>query len=330
MCARSLYFVGPKTVRLESRPTPDPAPDELLVESRHSLVSAGTELLVYRGDAPTDLSADETIDALDGDLDFPLKYGYAVVGDVVATGRDVADTWLGRTVFAFNPHETHFTARPDDLCSIPDGVTPETATFLPNAETAVNLVLDGAPRIGERVVVFGAGVVGLLTAAALAAFPLDTLAVVDPLASRREVAARLGVDETVAPSELDSISNSADLVFELSGSPSALDDAISLVGYDGRVVVGSWYGRKRADIDLGGQFHRGRVSLVSSQVSTISPDLRGRWTPERRIDTAWEHLRRIGVGEFVTHRIPFSDADRAYELLDGSPERTLGVLLTYD
>lgn len=332
MSAQSLYFVEPRTVSLQSREVPDPDPEEVLVETRVSLVSAGTELLVYRGDAPDDLSADEAIDALDGDLAFPLQYGYAAVGDVIAVGGEVSSAWRGRTVFAFNPHESHFVAPPDDLVPVPDEITVETAAFLPNAETAANLALDGNPRLGERVVVLGAGVVGLLTAAVLAEFPLERLTVVDPVAARRSIAARLGADEVFDPEtarDRRADRDDADIAFELTGSPDALDDAIDLVGYDGRVIVGSWYGRKRVDANLGGHFHRGRVSLISSQVSTIAPELRGRWTKSRRLDAAWDRLRRVDASEFVTHRMPFEEADRAYELLDGGPENALGVLLSY-
>lgn len=331
VAARSLHFVGPRTVDVRAHPVPEPAEGEVLVESRTSLVSAGTELMIYRGEAPDGLPADETIDALAGDLSFPLQYGYALVGEVEAVGGDVPPGWTGRRVFVFNPHESHVVADADALMPVPDDVGTERAAFVPIAETAVNLVLDGAPRIGERVVVFGAGLVGLFAVAALGQFPLDDLTVVEPVESRRALALELGADVAIPPGELDEADlGDADLVFELSGSPAALDDAVGVAGYDARVVVGSWYGAKRADLDLGGRFHRERIELVSSQVSTIDPSLRGRWDTERRMALAWDQLRDVPVDEFVTHRVPIADAGRAYELLDSDPESALGVLLTYE
>lgn len=355
--ARSLRFVGPREVRVEEWAVPDPGPGEVLVETAVSLVSAGTELLVYRDRAPDDIPADAALDALDGDLDFPLRYGYAAVGEVVRTGREVDPDWEGRTVFAFNPHESHFTAEPAALVPVPDGVDPETAAFLPNAETAVNLALDGRPRVGERVVVFGAGIVGLLTTLVLGEFPLARLVTVEPVLERRSLATRLGADGAVDPAALGGDESrlpddaagmvgtageasgnvadgagppGADLAYELSGDPDTLDAAVDAVGYDGRVVVGSWYGEKRADVDLGGRFHRDRVELVASQVSTLDPSLRGRWTKERRLDVAAEYLRRFEADDLVTHRFPVAEADRAYDLLDGGPENALGVLFTYE
>ena len=332
---RTLYFAGPRTVRVESESVPDPGPDEVLVETRVSAVSSGTELLLYRGEMPRGLEADTTIEALDGDLSYPMKYGYAAVGDVVALGADVEERWQDQTVFAFNPHESHFTSSPAALHPVPEGVSPSTAALLPTAETATTLVLDGQPRVGERVVVFGAGMVGLTTTSVLASFPLERLTVVEPDARRREMAAALGADETLTPEEAGAVGErddpaGADLAYELSGRPETLDDAIDVVGYDGRVVVGSWYGRKRAETDLGGFFHRNRIDVSSSQVSTLAPELRGRWTTDRRLGVAWDRLSELRTEQLVTHRIGIENATEAYHLLDGGPENALQILLTYE
>lgn len=333
MDRRSLYFTEPRETELR-RTTFEPADDEVVVETRVSAINGGTELLLYRGEAPTDLPADETIDALVGDLSFPLRYGYAAVGEVISTGEAIATDWTGQRVFAFNAHETRFATRPDALVPLPDDVTSDTAAVLPSVETATSLVIDGRPRIGERVVVFGAGVVGLCTIGVLSEFPLERLVAVDPIADRREHALRMGADETVIPDEIsieidEWASDGADLVYELSGQPKGLDDAISVTGYDSRVIVGSWYGIKRAPLDLGTDFHRDRITIESSQVSTLSPESRGRWTKARRMDTALDRLRALPVESLVTHRIPFTDAPSAYRLLDERIDSPLQVLLTY-
>ncbi|WP_259519796.1 zinc-binding alcohol dehydrogenase [Halanaeroarchaeum sp. HSR-CO] len=332
---RSLYFTAPgETAIQESRVTA--AEDEVLVETTVSAVSAGTELLIYRDEAPGSLEADATIDALDGDLSYPVKYGYATVGTVTETGRSVDDDWRGRSVFAFNPHESRFAATPDSLIPVPEGLPVESMALFPSVETATSLVIDGRPRIGERVVVFGAGIVGLCTVDLLSSFPLGRLTVVEPLEQRREHARELGADRAIAPAEVrtelefDGDPAGADLVYELSGNPAALDDALDVTGYDSRVIVGSWYGTKRADIDLGADFHRDRVSIESSQVSTLAPDSRGRFTRDRRAAVALDRLRTMDTDSLITHRIPFAEADAAYHLLDRRPEAAIQVLLTYE
>lgn len=334
MSGRALYFTAPGEVTIRENSVEAPTADETVVETSVSGISAGSELLVYRGDAPSGMVADDTIDALDEDLSFPLRYGYAAVGEVVETGAEPSDEWLGQSVFAFAPHGTHFKRDPADLVEVPDDVSSEAATLLPSIETATNLVLDGTPRVGERVVVFGAGIIGLCTTHVLSSFPLSELVVVDPIAKRRDLAEQFGASAAVEPAAVESTvdgwdADGADLVYELSGQPETLDDAVDIVGYDGRVIVGSWYGTKRAPLELGGRFHRDRIAVESSQVSTLNPDLRGRWDKRRRLETAMDNLRELAVEDLISHRIPFDDAPRAYRLLDGNPESALQVLLTY-
>ncbi|ACM56124.1 zinc-dependent alcohol dehydrogenase [Halorubrum lacusprofundi] len=338
MTDTALYFTAPETVEVRETAVGPPAADELLVDTRASAISAGTELLVYRDQTPADLPADETLDALDGDLSYPLRYGYAASGVVREVGSDVDPNWVGRSVFSFVPHQTSFCATPDSVVALPPETTPAAGSLLPSVETATNIVLDAAPRLGERVVVFGAGVIGLCVTRLLAAFPLESLVVVDPIERRRALAAEFGADRTTTPTELgdadpagaDLAVDGADLAIELSGQPSALDDAIGVVGYDARIVVGSWYGTKREPIDLGGRFHRNRIDIVSSQVSTISPELRGRWDRDRRMDAALDRLDWIPADELITHRIPFERAPEAYELLDSAPDDAVQVILEYE
>lgn len=331
MSESALYFTAPRTVESRSIDAARPAPDEVCVETQASAISAGTELLVYRDEIPAETPIDDVLSAFDGDFSYPLRYGYSAVGRVVDCGSRVADDWLGRAVFAFRPHQTYFTATPDELVTLDNDVDPAHATLLPTVETATNLVLDAAPLLGERVVVFGAGVVGLSTTRLLANFPLAELVVVDPIAHRRAVAREFGADRVVDPSgDTNVLDADFDLAIELSGQPDVLNNAVDAVGYDGRVVVGSWYGSKRTPVDFGGRFHRNRTEIISSQVSTIAPKLRGRWDRERRFETARTWLSHLDCERLISHRIPFEQAADAYKLLDSSPESTLQVVLSYE
>lgn len=334
MTARSLLFTGPREVTVREVSVGEPGPEELLVEASVSAISPGTELLVYRGEAPTEITADLSIDALSGQLTFPTRYGYATVGNVIDAGRAVRE-WVGRRVFAFHPHQSRFCLSVDDVVHPPTDMPTETVSLLAAAETATNFLLDGEPRIGERVVVFGAGAIGLSTTRLLAEYPLESLVVVEPIPERRELAGSFGADRAIHPDDAtalfdDSEPSGADLVFELSGEPATLDTALSTVGYDGRIVVGSWYGSKPAMLDLGGSFHRDRISIVSSQVSTLSPRFRGRLTRDRRREIALDCLRLIDTETLVTHRFSIREGASAYEQLDTEPAETLQVLFTYE
>jgi 2-desacetyl-2-hydroxyethyl bacteriochlorophyllide A dehydrogenase len=328
--AKALFFTAPRKAEIREIPLPSLKEDEVLVETVCSAISAGTEMLVYRGEFP---QLKDVHDTVSSELKYPLAYGYACVGRVREIGKEVNSEWLNRMVFAFHPHASQFIVNPDYIIPIPHSLSPENACFLPNMETAVNLVQDGAPILGERVLVLGQGVVGLLTASLLGEFPLESLVTVDRFELRRkalQIEGQMSNVKCLAPADLQpSTFDSFDLVFELSGSPSALNEAIELTAFSGRIVIGSWYGQKRAEIDLGSTFHRSRIKLLSSQVSTISPELSGRWDKSRRFDVAWKAVERIKPGKWITHRFPIEEAGKAYQLLDENPQETIQVIFDF-
>lgn len=335
-----VYFEAPYQVTSRSELLPLPKPDQLLVKTRLSAISPGTEMLIYRGLFPGGSAVDTTIPSLEGEFGYPMRYGYAAVGVVKAGGPKLDATWLDRRVFCFQPHQSHFNASPSELYPIPNGIPDEDAVFLPNMETAVNLILDGNPRIGEIVILFGQGIVGLLTTSLLGQFPLADLITLDRHENRREASCLLGAKESRDPTSVEITRRSggrqtphgipeADLVYELSGDPAVLDAAIGAAGYGGRVVIGSWYGQKRASLDLGGRFHRERIQITSSQVSTLAPELSGRWTKLRRIELAWEMIRRIKPSRLITHQYSPDQAKEAYRLIDQHPEQTIQVVFKY-
>lgn len=347
MKRKTLYFTAPRRVELREETLPALGADDVLVETICSAISAGTEMLVYRGQFPHLL---DSHDNLSSDLKYPLPYGYTCVGIIRETGKHVDASLMGKTVFGFEPHTSAFICHPSSLIPAPASFTAETCSFLPNMETAVNLIHDAAPILGERVLVLGQGVVGLCVASLLKEFPLDTLITSDCYELRRRASFEIGAHDSFQPESFEKKSdkhsssqplpkpsmfysgytqNKFDLTFELTGSPFALDEAIALTTFSGRIIVGSWYGEKRAPIDLGGAFHRSRIKIISSQVSTIAPELSGRWDKARRFEVAWEALKRIQPQKWITHRFPIEEAEKAYRLLDQNPQETIQVLLEY-
>ena len=346
MKVRQLWFTKPRQLEIRELFLPALVPGQVLVKTHYSALSAGTEMLVYRGQLPSGMAVDATLTALQQQSTYPLQYGYASVGRVESLGKDVPSAWQDKWVFAFQPHASHFVARPEELLLLPEDIPPEAAVFLANMETAVNLVLDGAPAMGERVVVLGQGVVGLLLSSLLAQFPLQALLALDGIAERRDFALRWGVTQVYDPtsaSQLAVLKQSlnlpvdlsatpgagADLLYEVSGVPEALNLAIECCSFSGRIVIGSWYGDKSAHICLGGVAHRNRIKLISSQVSTIAPELLGRWDKARRFQTAWDMLRRVRPQELISHRVPIEQAGAIYELLDKTPEKVLQAIFIY-
>jgi 2-desacetyl-2-hydroxyethyl bacteriochlorophyllide A dehydrogenase len=338
MKRKSVYFTAPRQVELREESLPTLGDDEVCVETIYSSISAGTEMLIYRGEFPNLI---DSHDSVSSNLKFPFAYGYACVGMIKDIGKQADRSLLNKIVFGFQPHTTAFICNPSSLLFAPASLPAEACLFLPNMETAVNLIQDAAPILGERVLVLGQGVVGLLVASLLKEFPLESLVTSDRYEMRRRASLAIGVNDSCDPETFNKqfsattqkhqsdYGQSFDLTFELSGSPSALNDAISLTTFSGRIVIGSWYGEKRAEINLGGAFHRSRIKLISSQVSTIAPELSGRWDKARRFEVAWEALRSIQPQKWITHRFPIEEAAEAYQLLDESPQETIQVIFEY-
>jgi 2-desacetyl-2-hydroxyethyl bacteriochlorophyllide A dehydrogenase len=342
MTRTSLLFQKPHEITCCREPVPRIGPGEVLVQTTCSAISPGTEMLAYRGQIPEGINLDETIRVLSGKPIYPFKYGYSSVGRVIETGPGVDAEWLERRVFAFHPHESHYAAQPQDLIRLPEDMDPSEALFLPNMETALNFVLDGRPMLGECVVVFGQGVVGLLTTSILAAMPLGSLVTLDLYPLRRKLSSEIGAhaaldswshqigDQLVDLFSSGCTDGAPDLIYEVSGNPEALDQAIGVAGLETRIVVGSWYGTKPVRLNLGAGFHRHRIRLISSQVSTLASDYAARWTKSRRIALAWNLIRRIKPSRFITHRFSIHEAAQAYAMLDQHPEDSIQVIFEYD
>lgn len=339
MSTQAIFHLAPHTVAVREVATGQPRPGELRVRAHCSAISPGTESLIFRGGVPDDWKADEPFETQSGRLRYPFQYGHALVGEVVATGSRDDRRWLGQRVFAFHPHQAEAVIDKSLCYLLPEGLPVDRALFLANMETALNLVMDAAPLAGERGMVFGQGVVGLLAAAVLSRFPLEELITAEPVAGRREHSrklASLAIDpargrELAVLEEclFQEGQNGLDFAIEVSGQIEALNQAIRLCGFDSRIVVGSWYGRNAGLVDLGGHFHQRRIRLISSQASTLNPVLTGRWTRERRRALALDWLDRAAPEQFITHRFSVSDCQPAFELAADQNAGALQVIFEY-
>jgi 2-desacetyl-2-hydroxyethyl bacteriochlorophyllide A dehydrogenase len=339
--ASAIHHLAPGKVAVRPAPLRALEHDCVLIRTLWSAVSGGTESMIYRGRFPPGGPQDSTIASLQGDFTYPFRYGYALVGEVIDVGAEVDTTWRGRQVFAFHPHQDLAVVPLRDVVAIPPYIAPRAALFFANMESALNFILDASPNTGERVMVLGLGVVGLLTTALLAEFPLSLLIGADPLASRRERALVHGAGRAIDPGnsgawralerELFGEGEPAglDLAFELSGSMRALEHAIEMTGFSGRVIVGSWYGSAVEPLDLGSHFHRRRIELVSSQVSTVHPRLTGRWTKRRRQSLAWDAIARLQPERLITHSFSLHDCERAFDLVSSRSDDVLQVVFEY-
>jgi 2-desacetyl-2-hydroxyethyl bacteriochlorophyllide A dehydrogenase len=322
--ARAVTFLGPR--RVEIRPVElAPQDGRVVVTTRWSGISGGTELLAFRGEIDPDTPLDATIGALGGTFRPPFPYGYSCVGEVVSGAGDIPE---GTPVFAFHPHQDVLVVDPGDVVVLGD-VEPRLATLFPLVETALQIALDAAPA--EEVVMLGLGPVGLLSALVLQRHGARVLSV-EPSPFRREVARDAGV-EAVSPDEAAETVRArtdgvgASVVVEASGRPEVPATALPMLAHEGTLLVASWYGTKPVPLPLGAEFHRRRLSIRSTQVSSI-PRGSG-WTKGRRRAEALRLLADLPLKRLATHEFDLEDAQRAYEALDEGAEGLLHAALRY-
>jgi 2-desacetyl-2-hydroxyethyl bacteriochlorophyllide A dehydrogenase len=331
--ARGLWFTAARQAALLEEPVKKAGGTEVTVRAIASLVSAGTEMLVYRGELPAE--DDLGLETCAGSFGFPVKYAYQVVGEVIEAGPD-ARFKPGDMVFVRHPHQDYFTVRSDTwlFSGVPAGLKAERAVFVNLLEVALNCHLDIPIRFGDCVVVYGQGVVGSLVAQ-LARRMAGKLVVVDPIAVRRQLALAWGADAAVAPAEAPKViaeltdGRGADVCIEATGAPSALQAAIVATGQEGTVVVLSFFGTRQVPLVLSPEFHYRRLRVISSQVSSMGSGLQPRWSPERRNAVAFDLLRREWLLTPVSHELPFDRAPEAYSILDKTPQDAMGIVLKY-
>ena len=276
MQGKALWYVAPGRAELREETVDAPEAGEVQVRSLFGAISRGTERLVLAGRVPASEYERMRAPLMAGTFPFPVKYGYATVGRVEAGAADQ------RIVFSLHPHQSLFTISADAVVPVPERVPARRAVLAANMETALNALWDGAPGPADRIAVVGGGLVGLLIAYLCARLPGAEVTVVDVASARAEVAHRIGAhfaDPNAAPRDCD-------LVFHASGTAAGLATALRLAGEETGIVDLSWYGTSEVAVPLGEAFHSRRLRLVSSQVGSVAPSHRPRWTRRRRLMAA--------------------------------------------
>jgi threonine dehydrogenase-like Zn-dependent dehydrogenase len=284
--ARQFWIRTPGHGEIVTSPLGPREPDHVLVRTLYSGISRGTESLVFRGEVPPSQYQAMRAPFQEGDFPEPVKYGYSSVGEVLEVPDQPGPSIVGRHVFCLHPHQDLYMVPAQAVRVLPYGLPPERAVLGANMETALNAVWDARPSAGDRIVVIGGGVVGLLVAWLCRQIPATRVSLVDIDPSREVVAQGLGLEfAAAAPAGAD-----ADFIFHASGSPQGLEAALSVAGVEATVVELSWYGTRSVPLPLGEAFHSRRLTLRSSQVGRIPVDRAPRWDHSRRLGVALDLL----------------------------------------
>ena len=300
-------------------------PGQALVRMLWSGLSRGTERLVFTGRVPASEYERMRAPLQEGSFPFPVKYGYCAVGLVEAA--DEAPELVGRSVFCLHPHQTRFAAPISMLTPLPEALSPRRAVLAANMETALNALWDSGAGPGDRIVVVGAGLVGLLVAYLAAGLPGADVTVVDLDASRQPIAESFGA-RFATPGDFGAPGD-ADVVFHASAAAAGLGVALGAAALEARVVELSWYGDGDVPAPLGGAFHSRRLTLVSSQVGQVAPTRRPRWSYGRRLAKALELLADARLEALITEDVAFADLPHALPRLLAPGAKGLATVVDY-
>jgi len=297
--AQALWYVAPGKAEIRRERVAAPLAGEVRVRALHGALSRGTERLVFSGRVPASEFERMRAPHMGGSFPFPVKYGYATVGQVETGPPELKE----RVVFALHPHQTAFTLPATAVVPVPDRLPAARAVLAANMETALNAVWDAAPGPADRIAVVGAGVVGVLVAWLCGQLPGTEVTLIDIAPERARLAAALGVG-LAAP---EAAPRDCDLVVHASGSAAGLTTALGLAGDEATVLEMSWYGAGDVPAPLGGAFHSRRLKLISSQVGQIAPSHRPRWTHRRRIAAALDLLADARLDALLAPAVPFAE-----------------------
>lgn len=321
LVARAFWTVAPGCGEIRETLLPAPGPDEVRVRTRVSGISRGTESLVFQGRVPPSQWSAMRCPFQEGDFPGPLKYGYASVGRVEAGPPGL----LGRRVFCLHPHQDLYVVPADAVMPLPDAVSDARGVLAANMETALNGLWDAAPRLGDRIAVIGAGVVGCLVASLAARIPGCQVELIDSDPRKAGLATALGCHFAL-PS---GAAHDVDLVIHASGHPDGLATALRIAGFEATVLEMSWYGDTPVSAPLGEDFHARRLTLRSSQVGAVATAQRARWNHRRRLGLVLELLADPLFDLLVEAESDFTTLPATLARLSTTPDGSLCHRVTY-
>lgn len=342
MKARQAVLIEPLKVAVREIDLPDPGANQVLVRTRVSAVSAGTELAVYTG------THQWLKDPNLPDWKFPFRPGYSAAGEVLAVGNDVpGDLRPGDAVSYPGNHASHeiLTVGHERgrLWRLPTGTDPKLAAYACVARYGLGAAIRAGLTLGRSAAVLGLGVIGQFALRGLLAAGAYPVVGIDSVAMRRGAAKSAGAHHVIDPttsdtkSQLDALlgTRGAEVIADATGVPDAIPTAMSLACDGGQViVVGSPRGRAK-EVNFYDDLHRRYIEITGAHGNMLFEPahtrLAGHWTIDKAQNWLLHaiHDGRFNMTGLIRHAISPERLGDAYEGLIHKKDEYLGVAVVW-
>ena len=333
MKSNTVIFTEPYKAEIQEIDCPKPGKSEVLIRTEQTLISTGTELTFLTGECPEKSKWSEYIH-------YPQKSGYSNVGIIEEVGEGVSKDLIGKRVASFSGHSQYVIVNVNELRMINYEIKPEEATFFALAETTINGIRRTGIELGNRVVVYGAGIVGQLAARFLLAGGCTEIFVVNRSEARLKHLPDQRAIIPICSTKEDPISiikeytygDMADIVIETTGNADAIPEEFLVLHQQGKLCMLS-SPKKKTLIDFHDCCNAVSVNIIGAHTSSQAPvkTYDNPWTCERNSETFFKLIynKQVDMSEMITHRVSYKEAPQMYQMLLKDRTQAMGVVLDW-
>lgn len=335
MKTKQIVFTKACTAELLDVECLPPKVNEVTVELEYSAISAGTEKANYIG------QRNSTVLAEDAEPVFPRTVGYSGAGVVTAVGEGVTDLQVGDRVVAYwGNHKKHQTMGREHFIRIPDEVSTQEAAFMLIATFPLAAIRKTRLEIGESALVMGMGILGVFAVQLLRAAGAYPVIAADPVASRRELALKMGADYAFDPTAEEFVQNvlaasdgGVNVCIEVTGLGVGLVQALECMQRMGRVALLGCTRSSKFEIDYYGKVHGRGISLIGAHTMARpkTESAAGLWTDEDDLRALLNLVKgkRLNFKDMVQEIHSPKDAQTVYDRLVQGKDFPVGVLFDW-
>lgn len=327
---------GTKKVVIENRPMPEPKEGELLIRTKRTLISTGTELTVISGEFDSNSFWAKAA------RNIPYPTGYCNIGEVIDLGKGVEEQWVGRRVGTYGGgyHAQYITGTADESYIVPEGISDDHATFFVLAQTTMNGVRRSKVEWGESVAVYGLGILGQLTVRFCHLAGARPVMALDISKARFKYLPDLTGLTAIDPSDPEFIdkvniltrNRLADVVFEVTGNPDIIPQEFEILKPGGRFVVLS-SPRGKTLFDFHDLCNWPSYSIIGAHISSHPQmaTMGNAWTKKRQTELFFDLVAKgeLDVESLISHRENYEKAPELYQMLLKDRSQAMGIVLEW-